>query len=158
MLVTPLNSGLRSIMEKDVASGKSADGQMLFSKKEDGSINSCFARSGELSKGRHAIPFKVYVVGNLAFYAMALGKDGSSGQHCYLCDLPQMQWLLPGHRMGELWNLQKLHRCMQVWMRRTNAFVVSLANLWFSVLMPIDVYYPLCISWWALVICFLKVY
>jgi len=109
-LATPLNSGLRSIMEKDVASGESPDGRMLFSENEDGSMDCCFARSGELSEGRHAVPFKVYVVGDLAFYATALGKDGSSGQHCYVCDIPRMEWQLPGHTMGELWSLQKLHQ------------------------------------------------
>jgi len=98
MLVMPLNRGLRSIMEKDVASGKSPDGQVLFSKNEDGSMDCCFA----LSEGKHAIPFKVYVVSDLAIYAIALRKNGSSGQHCYVCNIPRMEWQLPGHTMGEL--------------------------------------------------------
>jgi len=60
---------------------------------------------------------------------MALGKDGSSGQHCYVCDIPRMEWQLPRHKMGELWSLVSSIRCMHVWMTTTSMFVVLLVNL-----------------------------
>jgi len=80
----------------------------VFSENEQGTVDGCFANSGEQAEGRHVVPFKVYVVGDLAFYATALGKDGSSGQHCYLCNIPRLELQSPEHKKGELWSLQKL--------------------------------------------------
>ncbi len=37
-----------------------------------------------------------------------MGKDGSLGQHCYLCDMPKLEWQLPQHEKGNLWSLDRI--------------------------------------------------
>jgi len=91
MLAGPLNSGLCHMMEKDVASGVLADGRFVVSK--------------DVCSGRYAlkdeaidvnlylvIPLHFFIAGDLAFYATALGKEGSSGAHCYVCDSSKVNW------------------------------------------------------------------
>jgi len=89
---TPLSTGIKMMIEKEVVGGESPDGHAFFSVNPDGLVDCCFARSGEEKEGQQEVPFKVYISGDLAFYSTILGKDGCLGQHCYLCDMPRLDW------------------------------------------------------------------
>lgn len=59
-------------------------------------------------EGRGAIAPKLYLTGDLAFYAMVLGKENSDTYHCPYCLLSKAEWQSPDHEKGELWTIQKL--------------------------------------------------
>ncbi|KAL7529504.1 hypothetical protein ACHAWF_003005, partial [Thalassiosira exigua] len=50
----------------------------------------------------------MYVTGDLAFYAMALGRESMSGAWCFLCKLCRSQFADPNHSDGEMWTMQML--------------------------------------------------
>ena len=54
------------------------------------------------------VPLRMFITGDLAFYAMFLGKDGSSMKWCWLCQLSHMSWQKEGHEPGRLWTLEDL--------------------------------------------------
>eukprot|EP00957_Ditylum_brightwellii_P041859 3170387-Ditylum_brightwellii.AAC.1 len=58
-----------------------------------------------------AIPIKhVVVTGDLAFYAMILGKSNGAGHWCWLCKLSKSQWQIrrSERTAGEAWCLDKI--------------------------------------------------
>ena len=40
----------------------------------------------------YRIPVNLYVTGDLAFYAMIMGKEGMSGNWCHLCQLSRAEF------------------------------------------------------------------
>ena len=58
--------------------------------------------------GRGAIAPKLYLSGDLAFYAMVLGKENSDTYHCPYCMLAKPEWQSDNHQKGELWTISKL--------------------------------------------------
>jgi hypothetical protein len=51
---------------------------------------------------------KVYVVGDLAFVSMILGKVNMDGHWCYLCDHSSNKWSKPDHTEGRPWTLTRM--------------------------------------------------
>ena len=51
---------------------------------------------------------RLYVTGDLAFYAMALGRESMSGHWCYLCKLSRTQYTSMLHNNGEMWTMATL--------------------------------------------------
>ena len=63
--------------------------------------------STEASENESLLRVVVYVTGDLAFYAIVLGREGMSGKHCYLCQLSASEYkdLL---QSGEPWSNDKM--------------------------------------------------
>ncbi|KAL7533094.1 hypothetical protein ACHAWF_006364 [Thalassiosira exigua] len=51
-----------------------------------------------------------YMVGDLKFLSMMLGKENFDGYWCYLCMLSIVEWAEVGHTPGELWTIDSLKR------------------------------------------------
>ena len=49
-----------------------------------------------------------YMIGDLKFLSMMLGKENFDGYWCYLCKLSHPEWQPEGYTEGELWTLDKL--------------------------------------------------
>jgi hypothetical protein len=54
------------------------------------------------------VPLQMFITGDLAFYAMFLGKDGASMKWCWLCQLSHKSWQNEGYERGRLWTLEEL--------------------------------------------------
>jgi hypothetical protein len=46
------------------------------------------------------VPIRVFITGDLAFYATVVGKEGMDKAHCHWCKLPSAQWQTYGHAPG----------------------------------------------------------
>jgi hypothetical protein len=51
------------------------------------------------------VPIRVFITGDLAFYATVVGKEGMDKAHCHWCKLPSAQWQTYGHAPGPKWTL-----------------------------------------------------
>ena len=49
-----------------------------------------------------------YMIGDLKFLCMILGKENFDGYWCYLCSLFYDDWQKEGHTCGTPWTLEKL--------------------------------------------------
>jgi hypothetical protein len=56
------------------------------------------------------VPIRVFVTGDLAFYATAAGKEGMDKAQCIWCNLKRSEWQWHGHDRGAKWTLQELKR------------------------------------------------
>lgn len=56
------------------------------------------------------VPIRVFITGDLAFYATVLGKEGMDKAHCIWCKLKRAEWQTHGHEPGIKWTLQELIR------------------------------------------------
>ncbi len=56
------------------------------------------------------VPIRVFITGDLAFYATVVGKEGMDKAHCHWCKLPSAQWQTYGHAPGPKWTLEELKR------------------------------------------------
>jgi hypothetical protein len=56
------------------------------------------------------VPIRVFITGDLAFYATVVGKEGMDKAHCHWCKLPSAQWQTYGHTPGPKWTLEELKR------------------------------------------------
>jgi hypothetical protein len=56
------------------------------------------------------VPIRVFITGDLAFYATVVGKEGMDKAHCHWCKLGKHQWQKCGHPLGVKWTLQELKR------------------------------------------------
>jgi len=54
------------------------------------------------------INFKLLVTGNLVYLATMLGKENSSGHHCYICMSKKSEWQSFDHPKGKLWTYNDL--------------------------------------------------
>ena len=79
---------------------------LVFDEDDDAPVN-CFLSVPV--DGKVSIKPHLYVVGDLAFYGMVLGKEGVSGKHCHLCkmshkDLPNLA------ENKELWDFEQMQK------------------------------------------------
>ena len=51
---------------------------------------------------------RVFITGDLAFYAAVLGKVNMAGNWCNWCDLRRAEWIKNNHTAGEWWTLEKM--------------------------------------------------
>jgi hypothetical protein len=56
------------------------------------------------------VPSRVFVTGDLPFYAAVVGKEGMDKAHCHWCKLRSVQWQTYGHAPGSKWTLGELKR------------------------------------------------
>ena len=53
----------------------------------------CSFGNGNLNTAIKSVSPHLYVVGDLAYYGMILGKEGMSGDHCHLCKLAAKEFV-----------------------------------------------------------------
>jgi hypothetical protein len=53
------------------------------------------------------VPIRVFITGDLAFYATIVGKEGMDKAHCHWCKLSKHQWQPYGHPLGIKWTLYR---------------------------------------------------
>jgi len=92
--------------DKLIGMGADKDGRLLVNKT---SKEFHYAKGNEVvdEEAFYSIPFRIFMAGNLSFYAMCLGK-ASSSTSCYLCDLTAAKWKPAGHDKGVPWMLHHL--------------------------------------------------
>jgi hypothetical protein len=54
------------------------------------------------------MPVRLFLSGNLTFFATVLGKVNPSGSWCIWCDLARNNWEAAVHTSGDLWTIQTL--------------------------------------------------
>ena len=53
----------------------------------------CAFGNGNVNTAIKSVSPHLYVVGDLAYYGMILGKEGMSGDHCHLCKLAAKEFV-----------------------------------------------------------------
>jgi hypothetical protein len=51
---------------------------------------------------------RIFLAGDMAFFATVLGKENMSSKWCNCCNLSAKDWSLHGHHHGELWTLEMI--------------------------------------------------
>ena len=101
----PINSALDAI---------SKSGGLCVQKGSPRIVEFCApAAASTMENVEKVIPIKHMVVtGDLAFYAMILGKSNGAGHWCWLCNLSKSQWQIrrSERTAGEAWCLDKIKR------------------------------------------------
>jgi hypothetical protein len=59
-------------------------------------------------ESRMILPVEVLLASDILLYAVALGKEGSSGWWCTYCHLFKNNWQQANHTLGEAWTTEKL--------------------------------------------------
>ncbi|KAL7553941.1 hypothetical protein ACHAWF_017571 [Thalassiosira exigua] len=79
-------------------------------KDAEGKVGCCFGAmpDGASFESYSGIEVKMHVTGDLAFYAMALGRESMSGAWCFLCKLCRSQYADKNHADGEMWTVNML--------------------------------------------------
>ena len=54
------------------------------------------------------LPTRVFVTGDLAYFAAILGKVNMAGDWCTWCELSAKDWSSIDHNKGELWTLERM--------------------------------------------------
>ena len=96
-----LTKGLRTISSK----------MLHIYTDETGTVGCCFGSlptDVQFQSQSSIEQVKLYVTGDLAFYAMAHGRESMSGQWCYLCKLSRAQYSNKCHEAGSHWTIELL--------------------------------------------------
>ena len=111
-LFGPFNDGIGRMTNGRICSGIDPDGNILVMSTEDGRvIYATFSLAGkrhETDTVLQEIPFRVFMTGDLAYYAICHGKENSTSHWCPFCMLSHANWQDSGHELGELWDLDKI--------------------------------------------------
>jgi hypothetical protein len=59
--------------------------------------------------GTHWFTLRPFIAGDLASFAMALGKENMSTSWCTWCKLSKSQWSSQGHQKGDLWTFEEIN-------------------------------------------------
>ena len=105
-----LNSGLCSILEDD----RKTPRHIHICKQEDGEYMIVAGRNTippncDLLKTIESQDITVAITGDLAFYALILGKPGMESKWCFLCDLSAREWACVHKVNGNMWNNDTLN-------------------------------------------------
>ena len=105
-----LNSGLCSILEDD----RKTPRRIHICKQEDGEYIIVAGRNTippncELLKTIESQDITEAITGDLAFYALMLGKPGMDSKWCFLCDLAAREWACVHKVNGNMWNNNTLN-------------------------------------------------
>jgi hypothetical protein len=115
-----LNSALTRIIdyERDANGKLVSDGSLsIYKKAMEGDVASTFYaildRTNRLSIHDtlvHTVPIRVFITGDLAFYATVAGKEGMDKAHCHWCKLKSAEWQEYAHARGMIWDLEEMKR------------------------------------------------
>jgi hypothetical protein len=85
-----------------------SDNELHIYSSDEGVLQCSFESPTSASSTECAsFPFEIYFTGDIAFQAIALGRDGMSGQHCMMCQLSRKQ-MNDGRDEGEPWTIPLL--------------------------------------------------
>jgi hypothetical protein len=108
-IITPLDEAMRHITRTESVTGDGHDAMLTVSKRQAPSeseplMYAPFSENGKES-GEDAVvmEIKMYllITGDLAYYAMLLGREDSTSKWCWLCDLSHRAWQFAGHVIGD---------------------------------------------------------
>jgi hypothetical protein len=54
------------------------------------------------------MPIRVFITGDLAFYATVAGKEGMDKAHCHWCKLKSAKWQACAHERGMRWGSEEI--------------------------------------------------
>jgi hypothetical protein len=105
-----MNAALKRIInyERDTNGKLVSDGALsIYKKAMEGDVQSTFYaildRTNRLSihdRLIHTVPIRVFITGDLAFYATVVGKEGMDKAHCHWCKLKSYEWQKHAHERG----------------------------------------------------------
>jgi hypothetical protein len=110
-LFGPFNEGIDRMTNGATCTGVDPDGTVKILKTVNGVVYAKFSladKRNENDELLQEIPFRVFMTGDLAFYAICHGKENSTSHWCPWCDLSHANWQDVGHPLGELWDLNKI--------------------------------------------------
>jgi hypothetical protein len=110
-LFGPLNEGIFRMTNGRICTGTGPDGNIRIIRAGDGDgvIYATFAeKRNDTDTVLQVIPFRVFMTGDLAYYAVCHGKENSTSHWCPWCMLSHANWQASGHELGELWDLDKI--------------------------------------------------
>lgn len=97
-----------------------AEDQLQIFTNDKGETDCCFVNKKSLQdinewpaeeKDKFTFPeINLYIVGDLAFYAMVLGRESMSGHHCYLCKLSAKEYADQFCERGVAWTYDEMKR------------------------------------------------
>jgi len=105
----------KGTIKKNLAEGinRVEHGKAQFKQNEDGKWECKIIDPGHdnFKKDSNLIcEVTAYMIGDLKFLSMMLGKENFDTYWCYLCMLCRPEWQKIGHELGEEWDLDKLVR------------------------------------------------
>jgi hypothetical protein len=97
----PLNESIKELIDSEALQViRDENGSVVFRMKKDDRDDP--AGLTILS----SLPIRVFVTGDLAYFAAILGKVNMAGGWCTWCGLSPREWSPPDHDKGELWTLE----------------------------------------------------
>jgi hypothetical protein len=95
----PLNDSLKEVYNSGALQViRDANGSVIFRMKNDN-------QDEPLMTTLSSLPIRVFVTGDLAYFAAILGKVNMAGGWCTWCQLSPKEWSPTEHDKGELWTL-----------------------------------------------------
>jgi hypothetical protein len=110
-LFGPFNEGIDRMTNGETCTGVDPDGTVKIFQSLEGVLYAKFSLAGKKNENDELlqeIPFRVFMTGDLAFYAICHGKENSTSHWCPWCMLSHASWQEVGHQLGELWDLDKI--------------------------------------------------
>jgi hypothetical protein len=104
-LFCPFNEGINQMTNGETCTGVNPDGTVKILKTVDGVVYAKFNLAGKRNENDEVlqeIPFRVFMTGDLAFYAICHGKENSTSHWYPWCMLSHASWQDTGHELGEL--------------------------------------------------------
>jgi hypothetical protein len=109
-LFEPFNNGIDRMTNGATCTGIDPDGSIRILSTVDGVLYAKFGfeKHNENDELLVEVPFRVFMTGDLAYYAICHGKENSTSHWCPWCMLSHANWQTSGHELGELWDLGKI--------------------------------------------------
>ncbi len=96
----PLNKSIEEVVKS---------GALQLIREQDGNLSCRMKNDGEESLTIITnLPIRVFVTGDLAYFAAILGKVNMAGDWCTWCGLSAKEWSPTDHDKGELWTLEAM--------------------------------------------------
>jgi hypothetical protein len=103
-----VNDGALAVYKKNIVDGmaeqEERDASMFYANLDR------TGRASEEDTLELNVPIRVFITGDLAFYATIMGKEGMDKAHCHWCKLRSSEWQALGHAPGIKWTLRELTR------------------------------------------------
>eukprot|EP00956_Cyclotella_meneghiniana_P036251 scaffold123208_cov22-Cyclotella_meneghiniana.AAC.1 len=89
-----------------------ADSTLTIGQDESGNIICSFDALSDEYKRKDTPLTSMYVTGDLAFYAMVLGRESSSGTRCFICRMSAREFSA-SLRKGDPWTYELMNTCVE---------------------------------------------
>ena len=99
-IAAPLNESLKQIVGTGLTFARSGP--------DDCDIEATFSISP-----KNIQTVRVFITGDLAFYAAALGKESMASSWCWLCKLSKKEWNTYPHEVGDKWTFHDMAQIIE---------------------------------------------